>query len=298
MSGFNAVLERARKRNPKIGLIGQGDGTVEAAAESIGSQGLGAVTIIGPGGVDPNTDKRLGRVAGLLRERWPERVKDGIHALDLAAHPLLFAGGLTAAGDLDVVVGGPAVPSDVVEEVARWFAGPDRAVKSRGHLTYLTAADGRLITMLIPDSAGPLDAKGVAHLAVAAAGHRGRAVGDAPNVGFLVAPPTQDASHADAELALAEFRQLLPTVAASVEWNWVGAAAEPGRFRSGPNVLIFPNQVAGHLAQVLLRDAASLSSWGPLYPGDRWAFAGVPDGAGHNDIVAVAALAAAGLTGS
>lgn len=296
MSPLDAVMEQARRRSARIGLIGQGDGSIEAAGADVVKRGLGSVTVFGPGGIEPTTDPRLPKAAQALRERWPERVRDGIHALDLAAHPLLFAAGLTAAGELDVVIGGTAVPIDAMEEAARWVMGPDRAIQCRGSLGSFATVDGRLVTLVMPDSAGPLDATGVARLALTAANHRGQAVGDKPVVGFLVPPPSQDASHADAELALAELRLLAPALSASVEWNWAPPGRDPGRFQSGPNVLIFPNQVAGHLAQVILRDAAGLRVWGPLFPGGTWTLGGVPDGADPSDIVAVIALAAAGTS--
>lgn len=294
MTALETVIQQARRRSARIGLIGQGDGSVEAAADEVTRLGIGTPAIFGPGGIEPSRDPRLPKVAQALRERWPERVRDGIHALDLAAHPLLFAAGLTAAGELDVVVGGTAVPIDAMEEAARWVMGPDRAVQCRGNLGYFASLDGRLVTMVLPDSAGPLDAKGIARLALTAANHRGKAAGDQPVAGFLVAPPSQDASHADAELALTELRALAPGISASVEWNWTQAVGEAGRFQSGPNVLIFPNQVAGHLAQVVLRDAAGLRVWGPLFPGGSWTLGGVPDAADQSDFVAVIALAAAG----
>lgn len=294
MSALNTVLAEARRRQARIGLIGQGDGSMEAAGAEVTRQGLGSVTLLGPGGIEPTRDPRLPLAAQALRERWPERVRDGIHALDLAAHPLLFAAGLTAAGQLDVVIGGTAVPIDALEEAARWVMGPERGVQCRGNLGYFAASDGRLVTVVIPDSAGPLDANGMARLALTAANHRGRTAGDLPVIGVLVAPPSQDASHADAELALAELRLLAPGITASVEWNWAQSGPGAGPFRPGPNVLIFPNQVAGHLAQVVLRDGAGLRVWGPLFPGGAWALGGVPDAADQSDIVAVIALAAAG----
>lgn len=299
MTAVPAVLERTRGRQPRLALIGQGDGLMESAAAQIVERGLGKVMIIGLGGIDPSGDKRLGQVAEVLRERWPERVRDGIHALDLAANPLLFAAGLTAAGEIDVCVAGTAVPTDSMEEAARWMIGAERAVKGRGSVSYVATADGRLLTFGIPDSAGPLDAKGVAQLALTAASHRTRATGELAEVAFLVAPPSQDASHADAELALAEFRALAPRVVASVEWDWSTAGDESGRarFRSRPNVLIFPDPIAAHLAQLLIRDAAGLRSWGPMFPGNQWVLAGVTDGEAA-DIVTVAALAGAGLTGA
>jgi phosphotransacetylase len=293
---LDSLVPRAKERSPRIGLIDQGDGSMEAAAAALEAKGLGPVSLIGPDPISPGDDKRVGAVAAVLRECWPERVRDGIHALDLAAHPLLFAAGLTARGDLDVCLAGTAVPLDAMEEAARWVTGAARRAQGRGHIAYLSTVDGRLLTLVLPDSAGPLDPKGIASLILMASTHRGRVVGDAPRVGILVAPPSQDASHADAELALAELRAQAPGITASVEWSWGDSdESEPGRFRTGPNVLIFPGPVTGHLAQLLLRDAAGLKAWGPLFPGGRWALAGVPEGATPSDIAAVAILAAAGL---
>lgn len=296
MNHFDEVQSRARGRGIRIVMIGQGDGSLESAAALLAADGTAVVTIVGDGGIIPDSDPRLGRVAAALRDRWPERVRDGIHALDLATNPLLFAIGLTAGGDADVCLGGTAIPLDALEEAGRWLRGPERGTAGRGHLSYLLTTDRRLLTLVIPDSAGPLDAKMVARLALQASDHRTRVIGDQSRVGFLVAPPSQDASHADAELALAEFRLLAPGIAATVEWNWTldSGATEAGRFRFGPNVLIFPDPISGHLAELVLRDAADLRTWGPLLPGSTWTLAGVPEGASPADIVAVATLAAAG----
>ncbi len=300
MNGYEQVRARLKGRGVRLVMVGQGDGTLEAAAAALAAEGSAVVTIVGEGHVDPTGDPRFGRVAAILRDRWPERVRDGIHALDLAANPLLFAIGLTAGGEADVCLGGTAIPLDALEEAGRWLRGAERDGVGRGHLSYLLTHDDRLVTIVVPDSAGALDAKGMARLALQASDHRTRVVGDQSRVGFLVAPPSQDASHADAELALAEFRALAPGISATVEWNWTldPATADPGRFRSGPNVVIFPDPVSGHLAGLLLRDAAGLRSWGPLFPGGAWTLAGVPEGASPADIVAVATLAAAGVAGA
>ena len=300
MTALTAVFERTRGRKPRVAFIGQGEGLMESAAERLGADGLGTPTIIGLGGVDPSQDQRLGEVAQVLRERWPERVRDGIHALDLAANPLLFAAGLTAAGAVDVCVAGTAVPMDSLEEAARWLIGPERSARGRGSVCYVATNDDRLLAFGVPDTAGPLDAKGIAQLALTAASHRHQATGEAARVAFLVAPPSQDASHADAELGLAAFRAVAPGVSASVEWDWSTTPEDPAgrtRFRSRPNVLIFPDPVAAHLALLLVRDAAGLRTWGPLFPGGRWVLAGVSEGEA-TDVMTVAALAGAGLTGA
>ncbi len=299
MSGLEQLTERARAHHARVVLVPGLDETAAGTADRIAAEAGATVTVLGDGGLAPVNDPRLGKLAGLLRDRWPERVRDGIHALDLAAEPLLFAVGLLLGGEADVCVAAGNTPPDAVEDAYRWMLGPERAVQGRGSIRYLVTAEGRLLTTATPDTAGPLDAKGVARLALMAAGHRGRAVGDEPRVAFLVPPPTVDASHADAELAVAELKALAPGMAASVEWNWPAAegAGTGPRFRSRPNVLILPDPISGHLAHALLRDAGKVRVWGPLFPADRWVVAGAPEGSSPEDIAAVATVAAAGLAG-
>jgi phosphotransacetylase len=297
MTALEQVARRARGRGFRIAVVSGGEDQLAGVGDRLREEGLGEVTVIGVGGLVPASDPRLAAVAAELRERWSERVRDGIHALDLAADPLLFAAGLVARGEFDVCLSGPATPIDGLEEAVRWVAGPDRRTGARGSVSYLETQDGRLLSLVFPDTAGPLDARGLARLALLGANHSLRVSGDSPRVGFLVAPPSMDASHADAELALAEFAVLAPGVPAAVEWSWPARldAEAPGRFRSRPNVLIFPDATSGYLCRLLLRDAGGIRTWGPLFPGERWAFAGVEEDAEVADFVARAALAAAGL---
>jgi len=298
-SALEELLTRARGGRHHVALIGAESDHLSEIAARLEQSGVGRVTAIGGDGLVPSTDGRLGAVAGHLRDRWPERVRDGIHALDLAADPLLFGAGLLLAGEADVLLAASGVPDDLVEDAFRWLLGPERERKGRGSMTYILAGPERLITTATPDTAGPLDAAGVAQLALAAANHRRQAVADNPRVGFLVPPPAQDASHADAEIALAEFKTIAPGIQASVEWAWAqGNGHSTGRFRTGPNILIFPDPVSGHLAHEFLRDAAESRVIGPLFPGDRWAVVGLGAGSEADDIVAVASVAAAGLRGA
>jgi phosphotransacetylase len=290
------LLGRARAARPTVVLVGGAGDDLPALAARLEGEGIGRPVVVGPGGVEPAGDGRLQDLAVRLRERWPERVRDGIHALDLAAEPLLFGAGLLLTGQAQVLLAGAGVRAHEVEDVFRWILGPERATRGRGAVRYVVATDGRLLTTVTPDTAGPLDARGLAVLALAAVGHRGRALGDPVRAAFLVPPPTQDASHADAELAVAEFRALAPGLDAAVEWGWNGGA-DGGRFRPRPNVLIFPDPVSGHLAHGLLRDAAAARILGPLFPEERWVVAGLTGETAAEDIVAVAAVAAAGLRG-
>lgn len=294
MSGLGSLAERARAAGGRLVLVARSP--QPEVITRLDALGLGTVTLVGDGGVTPATDPRLSAVAARLRARWPERVRDDIHALDLAAEPLLFAAGLVIAGEADVLLADAGHRVDAVEDAYRWILGPERATRGRGAVRYVATRDGRLLSTVTPDTAGRLDARGLAQLALAAANHRQQAVGDPPKVGFLVPPPTVDASHADAELALTEFTALAPGFPASVDWGALpGAAPGSPQFRSRPNVLIFPDPVSGHLAHALVRDTTATHVWGPIFPGERWVVAGVEDGAAPDDLVAVATVAAAGI---
>jgi anti-sigma B factor antagonist len=240
MSVLEQLAQRARATSHRFVLVQDG---VQAAplVARLTERGLGPVVVVGADGIHPSNDPKLAEIAGALRERWPERVRDGIHALDLAAEPLLYAAGLLVVGQADVLLAGPAYPLDQVEDAYRWVLGSDRARSGRGSIRYVAAADDRLITTATPDTAGPLDPKGLAQIAVLAANHRRQAVGDQPRVAFLVLPPTQDASHSDMALALSELQAIAPGIAASIEWSTEASpTAHDPRLRARPNVLIFP----------------------------------------------------------
>jgi hypothetical protein len=72
---------------------------VDAIAGRRGTPAFTVSAVIGSGGTKPEDHPRLGAVAALLRSRRPNQVRDGIHALDLAADPLRLAAGLVAPAD-------------------------------------------------------------------------------------------------------------------------------------------------------------------------------------------------------
>src|SRR5688500_1832154 len=142
MTILESVIAKAASRSLRVAIVSHGEAPLPEAAERITALGLGQVIVVGDGGVRPPEDPRLGAVAGVLRERWPERGRDGIHALDLAAHPLLFAAGLIARGEADLCLAGPATTTDAVEEAVRWIMGPERAIQGRGSINYFATVDG------------------------------------------------------------------------------------------------------------------------------------------------------------
>src|ERR1051326_8723444 len=118
------LLTRARESGARVVLAGGDEAALHAAADQLRKAGLARVGVVGAGGIEPENDPRHLKVAELLRARAPERVRDGIHARDLAADPLRFAGGLLALGDTDAVVAGPGVSVRALADLARWTLGP------------------------------------------------------------------------------------------------------------------------------------------------------------------------------
>ena len=59
----------------------------------------------------PGDDPRLSRIAQFLRDRRPDRIVDGVHALDLASMPVNFGAALVALGEADAAVAGAVGPT-------------------------------------------------------------------------------------------------------------------------------------------------------------------------------------------
>jgi phosphotransacetylase len=105
---------------------------------------------VGDGGLAPAGDSRLEQIAALLRAGAPERVRDGIHALDLAADPLRFALGLLRLRAADVVVAGPSVTGPELADQAAWLFGPE--ARQGGSASWLLLPNDRLVAFA-PDGA-------------------------------------------------------------------------------------------------------------------------------------------------
>jgi phosphotransacetylase len=118
-----SLLERARARGGRVVLAEGNDPRVQAAAARLRSEGIAEPILLGAGHLEPAEDPRLGAIAELLRSRRPDRVEDGIHALDLAADPLRFGAGLVALGEADACVAGVAHPTAEVLRAALWAIG-------------------------------------------------------------------------------------------------------------------------------------------------------------------------------
>ena len=262
---------------------------------------LAEVLLVGGPGLRPDEDSRVAAVAGLLRERAPERVRDGIHALDLASDPLQFALGLVVLGDVKAAVVGPSASGPALEDAARWILGLEEEPGPLPALSYLATADDRLLTVAAPGGRGPAAPRTLAELAVRAAEHRSRVLDDPPRVGILL-PSTDTPLEETGEQILAELAAIGPGIPASIDREVrLGPVPGPGspeaRFRGRANILIFPDPASGHIACGFAREFGRVRVLGPIYLGAEGAVAGLSESADADDIVAAAALAALGRTG-
>jgi phosphate acetyltransferase len=296
------LLARARARGARVVLPEGDDPRVVAAAERLRGEGIAEPIVLGGAGIDPTTDPRVGRVAELLRSRRPERVQDGIHALDLAADPLRFGAGLVALGEADACVAGVAHPTAEVLRAALWAIGMAPGQPLLSSAFYMMLADERVLTFTDCGVVPEPDADELAHIALAAVIDRRRLFGDAPRVAFLSYSSRGSAegpSVAKVREATARFRALAPGVPADGELQLdaalvpeVAADKAPGSAVAGQaNVLVFPNLDAGNIGYKLVQRLAGAVALGPILQGLARPMADLSRGATSDDIVEVAALA-------
>jgi phosphate acetyltransferase len=296
------LLERARARRARVVLPEGGDPRVVAAAERLLREGVAEPILLGPGHLEPARDPRLGAIAERLRARAPDRVRDGVHALDLAADPLRFGAGLVALGEAAACVAGAAHPTSDVIRAALWAIGTAPGADLLSSAFYILLGDGRVLTFtdcaVVPEP----DAEQLAHIALAAVQDRRRLVGDAPRVAFLSYSTHGSADGRTVRLvreALERFRVLAPGVPADGELQAdaalvpeVAAGKAPASSVAGrANVLVFPNLDAGNIGYKLVQRLAGAVALGPVLQGLARPMADLSRGASSDDIVEVAALA-------
>jgi phosphate acetyltransferase len=303
------LLERAARRRARIVLCEGTDPRVQAAAEQLRATKAVEPIVLGGPGLDPTKDSRLSRIAKLLRERRPERIHDGVHALDMAADPINFGAALVGMGEADGCVAGAACPTADVVRAALWAIGTAPGVSLVSSSFYMVFPDNSVLTFtdcaVIPEpTPGQL-----AEIALAAARDRPKLVGDTPRVAFLSYSTKGSAKGPHVtrvQEAATHFQQLAPNVASDGELQVdaalnqeVGERKAPGSPVAGKaNVLVFPDLDAGNIGYKLAQRLGGAVAIGPILQGLARPMADLSRGATPDDIVEVAAMVALQSEGS
>lgn len=304
MSFRTRLLERAARRNARVVLCEGEDSRVQAAVEQLRSENVVQPIVLGGNGLDPAKDKRLGRIAQFLRERRPDRIRDGVHALDVAADPVNFGAALVALGEADGCVAGAVCPTGDVVRAALWSIGTAPGVSLVSSSFYMVLAGSDTVLTFTDCAVVPEPTPGqLAEIALAAARDRSRLVGDLPRVAFLSysTKGSAEGPHvARVQEAAAHFQQLAPNILSDGELQAdaalnqeVGERKSPGSPVAGrANVLVFPDLDAGNIGYKLVQRLGGATAIGPILQGLARPMADLSRGATADDIVEVTAMVA------
>lgn len=300
MSFREFLRARAAGSGARIVLPEGDDLRIQAAAAQMSRLGIAEPVLLqGSLAGDP----RLIAIGDRMRERKPDAVRDGLHALDLAADPLHFAAGLVALGDVDGCVAGATTPTADVLRAALWLIGRRDDVPAVTAAMYHGLPGGNVLTYTDVAVIPTPTPEQLAAAAAGAADDRAALVGDEPVVAFLSYSTAGSASGPEVDRireAVAIFRHLRPGVIVDGEMQVDTALVPEVAMRKYPasrvggraNVLVFPSLDAGNIAYKLTERLAGATAAGPLLQGLARPMSDLSRGATPDDIVDVAAMVA------
>ncbi len=186
MSFRSQLIDRAARRKARVVLCEGEDARVRSAIEQLRAKQVVEPIVLGGDGLDPAKDRRLGKIAQFLRERRPDRIRDGVHALDVAADPVNFGAALVALGEADGCVAGAVYPTGEVVRAALWAIGTAPGMSLVSSSFYMVLSGSETVLTFTDCAVVPEPTPGqLAEIALAAARDRHRLVGDSPRVAFL-----------------------------------------------------------------------------------------------------------------